>query len=466
MMPMSAGSSDMLHPVAAVLGSGTMEGRNPYSWWQLNQAGIAGIGVPGAGIYPHPATYETYRLMLSHPTIALSWLVTIAPAITTRWSFETNQEIAPPDDAIECVKNAVDRIKHDLAKNLIRAVVYGFQAGELIWGKDAKGRTTPTRVKWLLPDFTTFDVDAKGELSALVNGNVRLAKGEFVLWSHDREGSNYFGRSRLENARRSWSNYLAAEDRLAMLETKTSGIIPKVGYPPDGRLPDGKMPDIEQSNYAKAIRVAQGMAAGKPVVYQNLGGMQVSTPEQLAALADKSMWSAETIDMGNTGPAQSALIERLRMLDANLCRAMLKPERSVIEASQSGSRADSESHGDINDFDTDQLNSEIASVVNEFIVDEILEQNYGPQFRGGVRVQPKEIVDEQRIVDKSLLQAILSGKSTMAEVFRRIDMDAFCERNGITIKADAEPWGESDGDLSGGEDEEQRMAKAIDDEQR
>ena len=135
--------------------------------------------------------------------------------------------------------------------------------------------------------------------------------GEFLLINYDVEGSNHYGRSRLENIRRVWANYLAIEDKAFQLDSKAAGIIPLIYFPADTRLPGTNDPNsggTDQSNFAVARRIAADVREGRGVAVENFAGQADGTPEQAAALADKSDWKIETVDIGNAGPSQSAIL--------------------------------------------------------------------------------------------------------------------------------------------------------------
>lgn len=436
-------------PGAAAHGSGTIEGRNPYSYVLPGYAGFNGdasmLGsIPGLGNVRWPGTYATYRTMLSHPTVAVAMASIVAPILAGSWFYESDAERAD-EDAAELLKKTFDPKRQRLLSDAIRCLYLGFQSFEVVWGEDDEGHTVPTAFKPLLPELTTITVDAFGNVAGIENNGAKLKPGEFLLLNYDVEGSNFYGRSRLENIRRVWANYLAIEDQGYLLDKKSAGIIPLIYFPPDTSVPDTNNPNATagRSNLAAATRIGADIQNGKAIAMENFAGMAPDRPEDAAMLADKSDWKIDTVDIGNVGPSQSAILEKLRYYDSMLIRGLLRPERAVIEAQTAGSRADSESHqSSIADTDCDLVHSSIVEQINRQVVDEMLVQNFGESARGTAWIAPRELVDERRATMDLLLNAALADPMIRGELFERIDMDSLTQWTGIKVKEDAKPWDE------------------------
>lgn len=447
------GKAVLLPPVAATMGSGALAGTNPYShWWPHVYAPTASVFGYGK---PWPGTYANYRIMLSHPTLALARASVVSPVLASSWTYEADDNDAPKE-AKELIQKTFDPMRVELLRQFLRAIDFGFQAAEVTW-RDDKGFRKP-RAKFLLPDLTDFRIDENtGDVASLVNRGQDLPADQAAWFTYDREGDNHYGRARLENCRRAWSNYLADEDQLYRLEQKTAGILPKVGFPSDSKTPA----DAKDSNYERAKALANGLMSNRGVVFENMAGLSLDDVARNAELAGKSLWSIDVIDMGNTGPAQSGLLERLRYLDSMLVRGYLRSERSVIEAQTAGSRADAESHtATISDTDCDQLHADVTDAINRHMVDPMMAENFGPESVGTVRIVAREIVDERRAVMNQLLNAVLSDPQTKLEMFNRIDMDTVIDYVGIKKRDDAAPWDEIE-DPTARQAEEDAMNDAM-----
>jgi len=447
----SANGTTLQPSGAAARGSGATEGRNPYDYMLPGYAGFNGDpmslgGVPGMQGTRWPGSYSTYRIMLSHPTVALVRASVFSPILASSWTFECDGERAPAE-AQDLLQRTFERRRQTLLMDCLRCLDFGFQAFEPVYETDSEGYIAVMRCKPLLPELTMIEVDAGGNTTGLRNGDATLGMGEYLLVHNDVEGSNYYGRSRLENIRRAWANYLAIEDQGYILDKKAAGIIPLIYFPADVRTPGTDDPNADgtdKSNFATARRLAADIKDGKGIVMENFAGMASDmTPEMAASLADKSDWKISTVDIGSVGASQSAILEKLRYYDSMLVRGYLRSERSVIEANTAGSRADSESHtASIADTDCDLVHTMIVEQINRQIVDEMLVQNFGESARGTAWIAAREIVDERRETTNKLLQAALSDPMIRGELFERVDMDSLTQWTGIKMREDARPWDE------------------------
>lgn len=424
---------NILPGYAPLVGSGSFEGRQPYAntLYGSGQAGTAftGLGVlPGYGT-PLPGLFHVYRWMLAHPTIALARMTVVAPIIAGKRIYCKTDDA--PSEAMEVIEEHLERNWLYILIDLLRAIDFGFAAQELVWGTDRNGYRLPRLYKSLLPDLTTMRVDEHGELVGIKN-SVDLDDPYYLLFTYDREGSNFYGRSRLENCRRTWMNWLADEDQLYRLEQKAAGILPEVGFPPDNETPATP----SDSNYQRALNLANSLSQGRGVVHENFTGASVDDLIRAPDLAGRSWYTIKLHDMGNTGPSQMALIESLRYKDALLVRGYLRPERMVIEASRSGSRADSETHANAADADIDMIHTMICDAVNRGVINPILEQNFGAKARDSVYVKPREMVDEAKLLDQKMLEAVMMNGEALYEVLKSIDTEEWAQRVGIPLKED------------------------------
>lgn len=427
----------ILPSYAAVRGSGALEGRNPYEpfteWGGgFGFGGLFGIG-PENRIWP--GTYHTYRLMLSYPLIALTYAAITSPILAGRWSYEADDDA--PKEAAEVVEAAFDRMRVPLVRDALRGVIMGFAPFEVMWGVNYDGFKVP-KLRALLPDLTDLRIGEHGELAGIANSGVTLDDPrKFFVWTHDREGDNHYGRSRLENLRRTWANCLTAEDRLAKLDAKASGILPKVMHPPDWK--EGL--EAADTNRQKALRMIRDMQTGLGIAFETplTQDMVSLNPDVLKV----PLVTVELLDMGDCGPSQGAMQKRIDQLQRDMVRGMLRSERTVIEAQTAGSRADAEAHtASISDTDSDRLHADIVDAINEQVVKPMLVENFGPKCADCVRIVPKEIVDENRVVDQKLLDGIIQNPSAFPELLMRIDLEGWAKRNGIKLRPDAEPFDE------------------------
>jgi hypothetical protein len=407
-----------------VLGSGTTEGTNKYSP-PLSALALPGAVLPGYG-KPWPGTYETYRAMSAHPTLALAIVATMAPVVACEWTVEETKGKAP-SEAREFISDLMLPMRVRILWECLKSTVFGCRQFEQVLEVDG-GYMSLKRLKPLLPELTEIRVDEHGHFAGLTQGNVTLEADRAFVCAHDRDGDDYYGRSRHENCRRVWTNALAIEDNLYRLSTKASSIIPRVGFPPAGKVVDETGKQVSSQDQAR--KMAAGMSRGAAVVYPNLAGLEIDDLRGLPDLVKGSLWKIDTIDMGDSGPALVAILKTLQYYDMLMVRGWLKPERSILEAQKSGSRADSESHGDIATSDCDMLHGQIVEQINDQVIDNLLVQNFGEAARGTVRLAAVPLADEQRLLDQKLLDAILNNPQALPDLVDHIDMDSWLDRTG------------------------------------
>jgi hypothetical protein len=95
------------------------------------------------------------------------------------------------------------------------------------------------------------------------------------------------------------------------------------------------------------------------------------------------------------------------------------PERSAFEAQKSGSRADSESHGELICVDADVINGRLASLMNGSRVkiyspiNNILRLNWGVKAIGTVKIEPVPIDEAKKKFIRDICAAALASKPAL-----------------------------------------------------
>lgn len=427
--------------INASYGTDAAEGNNAYAIGTGDQI-VSSVGGP-------LISYATYRLIASHPTAILCHSMKTMPILAAGWGYDVDNKKAPKG-AQQLIEKSLSPQRLHLITEMLRALRFGWQSFEIIWGIDSDGSIKFDRAKPLLPELTTILSDTHGNPIGLRNTGNDLLIEKTLLFSYDGEGGNPYGRARIENIRRSWANWLNSEDNLSRLAKKAASTIPYIGYPPGNSRKTAPGQNITTGpatadssttgNSKIAVDMAQQMAQGRGIVYPNLAGLAMDDIRGNPDLAKNSLWSFQTLEMGNPGPMASAVIEALRYLDAMICRGYHCPERSIIEATQSGSRADSESHTDASTADSDYLHQLVTDAVQKQIVDRLMEMNYGPEAVGTVKLVAKPIADAQKIVDNKILDAVVKGNKPFVELLNHIDMDAWFARTGLPKNELAGEW--------------------------
>ena len=423
-------------PIAAIHGTGVMEGTNKYASPML--AGPAGYGMLPGYSRPWPGTYATYRLMAAHPTIALATAAIVLDTLTCPWSVEADD--GAPKEIRQFIEKYLIPQRHRIVFECLRSIIFGWRGFEKVFEVD-DGYLLLKRLKPLLPELTNIRIDESGRLAGLEQEGDILPLEKTFVYTYDRDADNHYGRCRLENCRRTWSNWLEDEDNLSRLGKRTSSIIAIVKYPP-GTGTDANGNRV--SNYSQGVAIANGMSSGRPVVMENLAGMDLDDLKNAPDLAKQSLWDVGRLDMGNSGPAQEAMVRQLEYRDKLLVRGMLIPERTILEAVKSGSRADSEEQGNLGLSDAECLATDIAETFTEGVLGPLLQYNFGRKARRMARIVAGKLTDANRVVTSAILRGVLSNPAALAQLIEHTDMAVWQARAGIPANENRKAW---DGEL-------------------
>ena len=355
----------------------------------LAQAGV-GLGQVTGFLPPHAGTYEVYRRMSGHPTLALVKSIVTAPILAASWSFETRRPDGRKvrrspigdgvrsdpidrqlDDRSRFIQRQMEPMRTPFLVEAMRALEFGWRPFEKIW--DVRdGQVVLRRLKPLLPDFTYLQVDPHGNFAGLVQMEVELGPEKSFVYTYDGEAGHLYGRSRHENARQAWSNWHQVDERTAQLVTKVAAIIPMVHYPlGQSRDASGQVRD----NGDLADVILNGLGSGKGVKLPNLFASS-EDPKLSSDLAGKSSWMVSFLEAASAAHNLTGLTDRQRYYDALMFRAWLRPERVGLE-SQHGSRADASKHTETGLTDSELLHADLCDQLNRGVVDDLLTLNYG-----------------------------------------------------------------------------------------
>ena len=384
----------------------------------IARAGIAWSAMGGAVSVP-PATYATYRAISAHPTIALARGLVTAPILAGSWSYHAREHV--PAEWAALVRSQLEPLRSGIVRDALRALEFGWYAFEKIY--DIRGgRIVLSRLKPLLPDLTEILVDGRGNFAGLKQADATLPPEKCFVHTYDGEAGHLHGRSRHENIRKRWSEWEAVAEKAGQYQKKVASIVCQVHYP-QGTARDESGAEI--SNYSSALRIAEGVAAGKSVVIPNLFAA-ADDVSRAAELAGKSQYVLSFLDPGGTD-FSSGFVEHLRYLDSLLFRGWLRPERSGLEG-LSGARAEAQVHTDAAVVDSELIDAELARAVTNGIVDDLLVLNFGEAARGAVRVTPSPIVDRKLDVLKQVLTGVLAHPLSLKQFLATADLNAIYDQ--------------------------------------
>src|SRR4051812_37128689 len=126
-----------------------------------NVAGFATAGVPGFAA-PDPGTFETYRRISAHPTVALAMRIVTGPIIANGWGGAKRRDV--PEQWLAFVRDMLQPMRARVLEHALRALVFGFSGFEKVWEVDG-GRLRIAHLKPLYADITQILVDDAGNFA-------------------------------------------------------------------------------------------------------------------------------------------------------------------------------------------------------------------------------------------------------------------------------------------------------------
>ena len=153
-------------------------------------------------------------------------------------------------------------------------------------------------------------------------------------------------------------------------------------------------------------------------------------PSELAPGQDpnQTAWRLEV--QGSAGGQQQGFVDRLRYLDSLKVRGMLLPERAILEG-QHGTLAESQSQGDLALLQAELVHHHLTREINRQAVDPVLEANWGPAYRGKVRLEAAPLSDANQGFLRQLVTQVLADPKDFADLFRRADWPAIFDAVGL-----------------------------------
>lgn len=359
--------------------------------------------------------YQLYEEMSRCPTLAFVRSTVVSPL--RQLSYTVESEDGVPED----FGPRLDRMLRDVFPTFVDkcslSLDYGWLGGEKVWEKSA----TEWRVVDLLdlpPSRCGVVVDKFGRFSGLEYRQhdksrstllsmsddegekaKRIPRVNSFIMTHQMRFGNYYGLSRYENCLSPNPAFPGAYDLWLRAMQNAAGAVRKAGgsvvivYYPKGKVRDRNGSYL--TNYQQAVTIAQAVSEGRPVVVENLSGVELPELISNPNLAKSGMWAIETKDLGQSANAISGVIEAALHADKFLCRSFYRPERAVLEAAIGGSRADSETHGDVAMLDSEAFMAEMMEAINRHLVEDLVRLNFGNEYVGKLRLQPVPIVSHK-----------------------------------------------------------------------
>lgn len=397
--------------------------------------GQATSGLTGTPPCPD-GSYDTYREIMTDPTVQLARAVVFGPILSSELSFESDQDV--PTDVVDFIRSQYEGVAPSLREQSLRALDFGARSFEQAYKPVTfRGRTLIgiKNFKPLRPENTEVLIDRdSGDYAGLRNGDVELLPEETLHIPYDMEDDDYYGRSRYENIReRAWWPHVCLERRLGQLAQKISTIIPIVKGPLSSRekivQSDGS--EVEISGYDAGMALLNSLIYGDGVMVENMASAIddiVGNPD----LAKLTKWDVTPYDTGQSASGISGLIEGLRYYDSLKLRGMLRPERTATEG-QHGTKAEVAEQADVGLAEGDGLQRRLLQLINKHSVNRLLEWNFGSAMVGKVRLVGSPLIDEKRAIFKWIWTTLLANPAVLDLVVANLDLDAIADVLGIPL---------------------------------
>lgn len=366
-----------------------------------------------------PASYETYRQMRKHPTIAMARALSVAPIVAAEWSVVADE--GGTDEMVEFIKAQFLEVREPLIESaLLGGIDFGHQGYEKVFVEDGS-RLGIKKFKPLLQDKTELLIDEDtGAFAGFKQDGKDLPIEKCLLIPFRVEGTQWHGYPLLENAREQWNQWRQANDGAARYDNRLAGAHWVVYYPAGTTLDEN---GVEKDNVEIAKRILDSLEASSSIaVPQN----SVAKDNPLEEMPEG--WKIEI--MGDGGGRQPAFIDRLRYLDTMMVRALLLPERAVTEG-QFGTKAEAESHIDLALTNAEVTHRHVVRLINWHAVDQLLAINWGESARGAVRIEPGPLRDDDRDRLRQFYKDFITNPQGFMQESEWIDTDAIRDRIGI-----------------------------------
>lgn len=356
------------------------------------------VGRKGYYVYDKMRLDEAVKSALT-----LKKQATIAPG----WTIEPASEDAKDIEIAEFVEYCFEKMEGSLSNVLMQiltALDYGFSINEIIWKIFEEGEFTGKiglkQIKSKRPHYYAFKTDPFGNLDPkgiiqtnIISNNTELPINKFIIYSYQKEFSNWYGQSDLRPAYRSWWS----KDALI------------------------KFWNIYLEKYASPTawgKYKHGNKSGKDDLQTILNKLQTST-NIVSSMGDYEIDLLESSK--NTG---SDYKEALHYYDRGIGRSILIPDR-LSEAGETGAFSQALVHFDVFLWVVQCLRQELEEVVmTEQLIRRLVAFNYAnvaelPKFKF------KPMTDDQRIeiaktfadiVQKGAVRSTLDDENKIREI--------------------------------------------------
>lgn len=381
--------------------------------------------------------YSKVRTMRKDPTISMVRQLAVAPVLATPWNFVAQK--GAPEGADEFIKKQLCEIRTYIVRTTMYGCIdFGFQAFEKIFEVNEDDQVVLRKMKALLPDWLDIMVNIKTGAFAGIrdwhphNGwYVQLNPNKCFLHYFDVEGTYWYGKGLMENAEAPYDQWTTANNANERYDRKIAGSHWLIHYPIGTSLVNGVETPNEEiaQEILNKIQSSSGIAVPKKIEPFDMGdGDEPPNAWKIELVSDK-------------GATQVGFLERMGYLDRLKVRALGFPERSILEGKY-GTKAEAETHADFAVSNILLRGDDLVRDMNWYVVDQILELNYGPKAKGTVRIVPDAIGADVRRFLRDLYMKMFADPNGFAAEMAKIDRKTL--RTALNIPSDVEDTEETD----------------------
>ncbi len=385
-------------------------------------------GTLGLGMLtnPLPASAKTYRTMRMQPTLALARAMTTGPIVASEWSVERAEEAS--EDWVKLIKAIFLPMREPVLQTTVEGQIdFGWQPWEKIFAL-VDGQVWLRKLKPLLQDHTEILVGREhGEFLGFQQNELILPLENSMLFSHQVEGTQWYGRSTLENARIYYNEWIEADAVAARYDKTVAGSRFVITYPVGQSIVEGVMKDnaIIAKEFLGALEKAGSIA---------IPGTVAETIKELENQS-KLAWHIDILSDKKAG--QISFAPRLEYLDKLLVRALFLPERALLEG-RFGTKADATAHADFALTHMDLTHRQIVRHLNWHAVDQILALNFGESARGTVWIEAASLARDKRDWFQKVYETILADPVGIVTELDELDVPALRESSGLPTRPEDE----------------------------
>lgn len=288
---------------------------------------------------------------------------------------------------------------HAALKKMLLAIDYGYSVTEKVYGEAAwsEGKVTLLKLNSAKPHYFDFDVSSTGELLTVIQRYVpgkallEFSPDKFVIYVHDKEFENHYGRSELEAAYRPWWVKDNAYKWFAVY-------LERYGMAPLFALYD--------ANVYQGPQVAELKKVVRNLQNATMGVIPRGDPKSL------EFWSQQL-----SAASKQIFLAAFERFDADIGRALLTPsligatsEDSSAGGGQRGSYARSQTH--FNLFMTvigEQQGSLCSDAVNSQVIPQLCDLNF-PNLKSYPQMRMLPFGDDKKLDLYKLWTELVTGK--------------------------------------------------------